>query len=313
MAGTGRHRGRDSEARVAALAGRQHGVVTRAQLLDAGLSPGMVRGRLETGRLVPLHRGVYLASVVAPPRATEMAAVLACSGRAFVSHRYAVWMWELGPRPSPGSPVDVRVGEDTRVRRPGIRAHRTTHLEPIDIAVMDGIPLTSTARSLVDLAAIARPRELERAVARADRRELVTRDEMVGFVARHRGEPGMAILAAILGQDAGPVFTRSVFEDRFRDEVRRFGLPQPEFNVTFRGFELDTLWHDEGLAVELDGAAYHRSWSSQVSDRSRDGHLAAAGITVIRVAWRQLTKETEPTMVKIAQALAVRRDRLARR
>jgi very-short-patch-repair endonuclease len=162
----------------------------------------------------------------------------------------------------------------------------------------------------VDLAGVVRPRELERATARAERQELVTRDRLLAFVARHRREPGVGVLAGILGQEGGPALTRSVLEDRFGDEVKEFGLPKPRYNSVVEGYELDVWWPQLRHAVELDGAAYHRSWRSQRHDRRRDTDLAAAGITVIRVTWDQLVHDTKRTMMRIGQALALARDRL---
>jgi very-short-patch-repair endonuclease len=306
-------REREVEERVAGLAASQHGVVTRTQLLRAGVTVSEVRRRIETSRLVELHRGVYLVGPVASPRAAEMAAVLACGPPAYVSHRSVAWLWELLPRPGPAGrsgAVEVRVAANRRVRRPGIRARRTERLEPGDVALVDGIPVTSVARTLVDLAGVVRPRELERATARAERQELVTRDRLLAFVARHRREPGVGVLAGILGQEGGPVLTRSVLEDRFDDEVKEFGLPKPRYNVVVEGYELDVWWPRLRHAVELDGAAYHRSWRSQRRDRRRDADLAAAGITVIRVTWDQLVHDTKRTMMRIGQALALARDRL---
>jgi very-short-patch-repair endonuclease len=306
-------REREVEERVAGLAASQHGVVTRTQLLRAGVTVNEVRRRIETSRLVELHRGVYLVGPVASPRAAEMAAVLACGPPAFVSHRSTAWLWELLPRPETAGrsgAVEVRVAANRRVRRPGILARRTERLEPGDVALVDGIPVTSVARTLVDLAGVVRPRELERATARAERRGLVTRDRLLAFVARHRREPGVGVLAGILGQEGGPVLTRSVLEDRFGDEVEAFGLPKPRYNVVVEGYELDVWWARLRHAVELDGAAYHRSWRSQRNDRRRDTDLAAAGITVIRITWDQLVHDTKRTMMRIGQALAIARDRL---
>jgi very-short-patch-repair endonuclease len=306
-------REREVEERIAGLAASQHGVVTRAQLLRAGVTVNEVRRRITTSRLVELHRGVYLVGPMASPRAAEMAAVLACGPRAYVSHRSAAWLWALLPRPEPAGrsgAVEVRVAANRRVRRSGIRARRTERLEPRDVALVDGIPVTSVARTLVDLAGVVRPRELERATARAERQELVTRDRLLAFVARHRREPGVGVLAGILGQEGGPALTRSVLEDRFGDEVKEFGLPKPRYNVVVEGYELDVWWPRLRHAVELDGAAYHRSWRSQRHDRRRDTDLAAAGITVIRVTWDQLVHDTKRTMMRIGQALALARDRL---
>lgn len=298
-----------SEEWIAELATRQHGLVTRSQLLAAGLTARVISGRLKAKRLRPVHLGVYLLGPLVPPRAREMAAVLACGCRAFVSHASAAWLWDLRERPDDASPVDVKVPREVRIRRPGIRAHRALFIEPHDVTAVHGIPVTAPARTLVDLAAVVSPRELERAVARAGRRQLVTHEQLSVLVIRHRGKPGIAILARVISQDGAAAFTRSTLEDLFVDAVRRFGLTVPEFNRNVAGHELDCYWPDARLAVELDGAAYHASWKSQENDRRRDADLAAVGIHVVRVTWRQLVHDTEQTMVRVAQAMAIGRER----
>ncbi len=140
----------------------------------------------------------------------------------------------------------------------------------------------------------------------------MTREELVAYVERHRGEPGARALAGMINQAGGPVFTRSVFEERFRDEGRRFQLPTPLYNSVVSGWEVDVYWPAARLALELDGAKYHRAWRSQQHDRRRDSDLAAQGVNVIRITWDQLVNETEPTMMRIGQALAIGRDRLER-
>jgi very-short-patch-repair endonuclease len=300
------------EARIAALAARQHGVVTRSQLVACGFTPDVVCWRLKTQRLREVHRGVYGVGPLALPREPEMAAALACGPRAVASHEHAAGLWELRAPPSSGSAVHVRVPEAVRIRRRGIRVHRTRRLEADDVAVVDGIPVTSVPLTILDLAALLSGRDLERVVARAERARLVTTAELGVFVEGRRGLRGAATLARLLAQPGTCVFTRSEFEERFRDELRRFGLSIPRFNPWVRGYELDCYWPDAWLAVELDGAAYHAAWRNQERDRLRDADLAAAGITVIRVSWRQLTEETGRTMVRIAQALAVGRERMAR-
>jgi very-short-patch-repair endonuclease len=239
-----------------------------------------------------------------------MAAVLACGPRALVSHGSAAWLWEAGERPGGSSPVDVTVPRDVRVRRAGIRVHRATTLAAEDATTVDGIPITTPARTLVDLAAVLSARELERAVARAERRRLVTGDQLSALVAAHRGRPGIATLSRVIAQEGGVAFTRSRLESLFADAVRRFGLPVPAFNQRVAGHELDCYWPDARMAVELDGAAYHASWKSHENDRRRDADLSAAGIHVVRVTWRQLIHDTERTMVRIAQALAICRERM---
>lgn len=294
------------EERVAAVASRQHGVVTRAQLYEAGLTRRVVERRLAEGTLRRLHQGVYRVGPLMVPRSREMAAVLACGACARASHRSAGWLWGLSPRPGDAWPVEVKVPAGRVVRRRGIRAYRTRDLEAEEVATVDGIAVTSPARTLVDLARVLEPRDLERAVARAERSHLVTLDDLGRLAAAHRRRAGVGALAMVLGLEGGPAFTRSELEDRFLDAVRRFGLPAPAVNARVGGHELDCYWAPARLAVELDGAAYHRSWTSQAQDRTRDTDLAVHGVLVLRITWQELVRETERTMVRVAQAMAVR-------
>jgi very-short-patch-repair endonuclease len=302
------------EERIAEIAAPQHGAATRAQLKELGLTDRAVSRRAAAGRLHRVHRGVYRVGPLISPYLREMAAVLACGAGARASHRSAAWLLELGPQPSPTVPVDVRVPASRVVRRPSIRVYRARYLEPgggvgdaADQAMTaHGIPVTSPGRTLVDLAAVLPTRDLEEAVARAEQQGLVTLDALGTLVDRHRGLPGISALAALLGRDGGPAFTRSELERRFVDQVRRFGLPAPRFNVRVAGYEVDCWFAAERLVVELDGRAFHRSWRSQTNDRRRDRDLAGQGIQVVRVTWDELEREPDKTMAEVIRALALR-------
>lgn len=297
---------------LAGIGARQHGVVTRPQLLAAGLTPRAIQGLLESGRLRLLHRGVYLMGPLTPTWAREMAAVLASGEGARASHRTAASLWEFGPRPDPAAPVEVKVPGLRVVRRPGIRAYRALALETRAPATVHGIPTTDPIETLLDLAATLGGADLDEMVASAEHGRLITLDELAAAVDRQPGRRGMVTLRLLLGRNGGPAFTRSELERRFRDALRRFQLPEPRFNIRSHGYELDCFWPDAGLAVELDGKAYHRSWQSRQNDRRRDRELAARGIQVIRITWDELVHETEPTMARVAQALALGRERLRR-
>jgi very-short-patch-repair endonuclease len=301
-----------AEDRVVEIAAGQHGVVTRRQLLAAGLTPRAIQGRLESRRLRPLHPGVYLVGPILPPWAREMSAVLASGAGARASHRTAASLWDLDPKPDPRLPVEVKVPGRRVVRRPGIRAYRALDLEARPPAAAHGIPATDPTETIVDLSAVLGGPDLERLVARAERARLTTFDDLQRAVGRHSRRRGIPALRSLLGQDGGPALTRSELEDRFRHAVRHFQLPPPRFNVRVHGYEVDCFWPEVSLAVELDGADYHRSWQSQQNDRRRDGDLASRGVHVVRITWDQLVRELEPTVVRVAQTLAVRRDRLQR-
>lgn len=300
------------EDRIIALAASQHGVVTRAQLLDSGMTPRMVQTRLTRGRLRALHRGVYLLGhlrgELEPERAREMAAVLACGPGAVVSHRSAAFLWELLSRPSAAADrdVDIWVRAGARRRRAGIRAHRPRHLAADEVTRLQGIAVTAPDRTLRDLSTEIASRALNRAVARAERRKLITEAQLATLVARQKGRPGAPVLRAAMGDEGAPVLTRSEAEERFLALVQRGRLAAPESNVVVAGHEVDFLWRPERLAVEVDGFGFHGSRRSFENDRRRDMDLAGAGFHVIRVTWRQIVREPEPTLVRLSQALARR-------
>ena len=307
----------ETEARIGAWAARQHGVMTRAQLHAAGLTRRMVDRRVSEGRFRRLHRAVYRVGPIAGHREREIAAVLASGIGARVSHRSAGWLWEITPQPDQVSPVEVTIPGPRVVRRDGIRAYRDYALETAsttrasqdtaeDLAVVDGVPVTPPTRTVIDLAGSLAPRDLERAVARAERRGLVDLAALADEVARVRPRPGIATLAGILAAADGPAFTRSPLEDRFLEALQRLGLPAPNVNTRLGAYEVDCYWPAAGLAVELDGRTYHRSWQSQVNDRTRDSDLAARGIRVMRITSDQLARDLDRTMIRVAQALVVR-------
>ena len=295
---------RSTEEVIHGIALQQHGVVTRTQLLAAGVSRRALEGRLRANRIRPLHRGVYLVGPLFPRRGREMAAVLACGAGAVVSHRSAAALWELLPPLDDSYPVDVTVQGRDGGRRKGIRPHKVTDLNAEDLATIEGIPVTTPVRTIVDLASVVSARELEQALAQAERRQLVTLDELRGVVQKRSGRPGTPALRALLQYHGSPALTRSEAEDRFLALIRRGRLPAPEANVVFGGHELDFLWRSEGLAVEVDGFAFHSSRSQFERDRHRDAQLLVGGIQVIRFTWRQIEAEPYAVLACLAQALA---------
>jgi len=291
------------EERIAALAREQHGVVTRAQLLDLGLLGGAIGRRVAAGRLRRLHRGVFLVGLMTPPRAREMAAVLACGPAAIVSHRTAAALWELIPAQDDSLPVDVMLTEGCGESRRGIRVHRVAGLDSREWTKLDGIPVTTPARTLVDLAADVGSGALERALARAEREGLLGRTTPADLLAMCSGRPGAALLRAVVSRSGGPALTRSEAEARFLQLVRRAGLPAPEVNVIVAGYEIDFLWRALGVAVEVDGFRYHSSRSRFETDHRRGTRLGAHGIQLIRLTWRQIVEDELATAVQLAQTL----------
>jgi very-short-patch-repair endonuclease len=314
-AGPGRRQpsGWTVEARVVELAARCHGVLTRDELLAAGLTPRMIQFRLQQQRLILLHRGVYLVRSMATPQTPFMAAVLACGRGAVLSHRSALVLAEVLRPGSVAAPVDVTVVGRNAGDRPGIRARRVARLPAEDLTTLEGIPVTTALRAALDLAGDrssgADARELEQAVAQADRLGLFTVAELSAYLSLHARRRGVARLRKLLDGAEPPVLTRSEAEELLLALVRRARLPGPLLNVPVAGYEVDFLWPDERLVVEVDGYAFHSSRRQFESDRRRDADLGAAGYITLRLTWRQLTEEPEAVLSRIALALG----RLGRR
>ena len=237
----------------------------------------------------------------------EMAAVLACGQGAVLSHRSAAAVWRLLPYPAQSAPVQITVPGKARAQRPGIRIHRVTCLEPDEVTTRERIPTTTPARTVLDLAADTTERELEQALAHAEARHLTSRRKLLLLLARYPGRRGVRALRRLLERDARPALTRSEAEERFLALIRKSGLPHPDVNVNLGRYEVDFLWREHRLVVEIDGYAHHSDRESFEADRARDAWLAAQGLTVIRVTWRQLVDEPEVVLARVAEALASRR------
>jgi very-short-patch-repair endonuclease len=298
---------RNTDRLIAGLAARQRGVVSRAQLVAAGIHTDAIKTRVRSGRLHPVHRGVYLVGHSAPvPGARELAAVFACGPGSVVSHVSAAHLLKLFPYPAKPRPVDVTVAGRERARRAGIEIHCVESLDALDTRTLHGIPITTPARTLLDLATVLHPHLLERAIAEVEVRRLARRGDLTDQIERNPGRPGTRTLRRILGLDGGPALTRSEAERRMLRLIRAAELPVPEVNAMVGQLEVDFLWREQRLVVEVDGYAYHSSRRAFERDRERDAALAAAGHTVLRVTWRQLVSESEVVVARLAAALAVR-------
>lgn len=276
------------EARLAALAGRQFGVVTREQLRGLGVGETGIEERLRTKRLHRLHRGVYSVGHRAlRSEAYRMAAVLACGPGAVLSHTAAAAHLEI--RPSSATRIDVTVpARSGRRHRPGIRIHRCGRLEPEDVTVHHGIPVTTVARTLLDLADVLNDQALKRAIDEAEYRRLFDLTALIAAVQRNPGRSGAKVMRTV-GMEAE--LTRSVLEDRFLELVKRNGLPSPRVGVHLEGYEVDFYWPEANLVVEVDGFAAHGTRKRFESDRLRDRRLARKGLQTIRLTANALYDE----------------------
>jgi very-short-patch-repair endonuclease len=293
---------------IARMADRQHGVVARQQLLEAGLGPGAIERRLWRGSLHLVHRGVY---AVGRPglggRGRWMAAVLAGGPGAVLSHRSAGQLWGLLTRD--GGPIEITRPSGYRTRRPGISAHESA-LAVDEIEIAEGIRVTSPSRTLFDLAGVLPKRRLERAVNEAEVRRLLDRVSLPELFERHPARRGTVILRNLLAERNPVGVTRNELEEAFMALIDAGGLPRPRLNahlaLSGRFFEIDCLWHERRLAVELDGRAVHGTQRAFESDRERDRTLLAEGWRTMRVTWRQLRDEPKAIESDLRRLLAFR-------
>jgi very-short-patch-repair endonuclease len=233
-----------------------------------------------------------------------MAAVLACGDSAAISHRSAAIAWHL-LRGGEEDVIDVTVTGSSGRRRPGLRIHQSRRLPPEDIRHLRGLPLTGPGRTLIDFAESATDRELERATDEALTRRLVKAPHLLSEIEQHRGRRGLSRLRRLLEGGEPSTLTRSEAEERFLALVRAAALPPPQVNARLLGYEVDFLWRESGLVVEVDGFQFHSSRDAFDRDRRRDGDLQNAGFRVQRITWRQLVEEPYATVARTARALQI--------
>jgi hypothetical protein len=256
----------------ARLADAQHGRVTRAQLLDAGVDAKRIERWLADGRLRRVHIGVYAVGHRAPSvPATYMAAVLACGDGATLGHAPAAHLLRLIRGEPP--PPEVTVPTTAHRRRPGIVIHRVRMLPERDVSELHGIPITTVPRTLLDLAPRLAPPALARACHEAWVHHRVGPRDVAACVARNPLKPGAAKLRAALGADV----TLSGLEEGFLALLRAHGLPPPRTNIDLRGDKIDCHWPRHDLTIELLSYRFHATraaFEDDVARRRRSNHVA---------------------------------------
>lgn len=258
---------------------RQHGVVSRRQLLELGLNGDAIHHRCSTGRLHRLRRGVFVVGRPEVTRAGElMAAVLACGGGAVLSHLSAAEHYGIVVRRA--GPFSITIPAAKRIRQQGIHVHRRDLL-PHEATTHRDIPVTAPICTMVDIASVLSVRALEAAVNAADKLDLVDPPALRLAMREMSPRAGKPKLARLLDR-ATFTLTDSELERRFLPLARAAGLPRPLTRHRLHGYRVDFYWPDLGLVVETDGLRYHRTASAQARDRERDQVLTAAGLTVLR-------------------------------
>jgi very-short-patch-repair endonuclease len=266
-----------NDKRIAALASRQQGYVSRRQLLRLGLGREAINRRVRAGRLISVHTGVYaVGHIPALPLARAFGALLACGETAVLSHSsaltlYGVYrMWDL--------PFEVTAPTKRRLRT--VRLHRA-RLTPGDITTKHGLPVTSPARTALDNAPRLSRRQLGRAfnILRLDHG--LTAARLADVINRFPGHHGCGRLKPLAGITQRP--TRSRLERKFWDFCRRYGLPEPVLNHKIAGIEVDAYFPEHRLIVEVDGSEVHSGPVSFEDDRHRDATMLALGLPTVRV------------------------------
>ena len=294
----------ERSAALAARAARQYGVVAVWQLRELGFDGEAVRRLVAARRLHPLYRGVYAVGHRAlPPRGRLLAAVYAGGPKAVASHHDAAWLWELGR--ARGRAFHLTVAARGRRSSKGLAVHCVRTLHPEDIAVAEGIPVTSVARTLVDLGAVLPLDRLRRAFEEADRRALLDAAAVERACGRGRGRRGVAEARRALAEyTPDPPKTRSEAEAEFFEFCDEIGVRRPASNVWIEGQEVDAAWIEERVAVEIDSWEYHRTRAAFERDRARTEQLLAAGWRPIRVTPRRIA-QVEPLRTNLLSLLGI--------
>jgi very-short-patch-repair endonuclease len=287
-----------AEEKIARIAAASHGVVTRGELLDAGISRQVIARRAEKGALIPVHRGVYRVGHRAPSlEATYLAAVKAAGPNALLSGRAAAYLHGLVK----GKPPPPEVTSPTQRRLRGVAARRCAKWSPGDATTARGIPVTSVPRTLVDLAATLSQEELARACHEAGVLHRTTPADVEAILARRPNAPGAKNLRKIMtGEEK---VTLSTLERAFLTCLTRAGLPLPETNRPAGGRRVDCRWPDRRLTVELDGYQFHNSRHSWEQDRRREREARARGDEFRRYTYGDVLEEPRYMLAELRQLL----------
>jgi very-short-patch-repair endonuclease len=274
-----------------------YGVASRRELLAAGHASTAIQARIEAGRYLRLYDGVYAighADLTVAGR--RRAIVLACGERALLSHRSAASAWGL--RSDGGATWEVTVRKASRLApNAPVRVYRHPSLRADEVTALGGIPITTVARTLLDLAAVVPSHQLRRAIEAAEQQQLLDLASLHRTLAAHVRRPGRRRLLALLDdlERHGIERTRSDVEAAFLKLCLDHHLPRPQVNQTVSGREHDFTWPDQRLVVEIDGYAYHRTRAAFQTDRARDRALLTSGWRVARFTASEVL--TDPVAV----------------
>ena len=231
-----------------------------------------------------------------------IAAVFACGPGAGLSHLTAAVEWEMLMRE--GEALDVTVPVHSgRSRQPGIRLHCVRRLHPEDLTLKNGIPITTPAKTLIDLNAVVSDRLVERAFEQAQVRRLLPAGALDAALERSNGRATRVLRALVARERRVSTVTRSELEESFLGLVRRAGLPEPEMNTRLAGYEVDFLWRTQRRVIEVDGHAYHSTRQATTRDRRKDDDLEATGYRVTRFTADQILHDPDDTLKRATRAI----------
>ena len=287
---------------IAALAARQWGYVTHEQLVAIGLGRRAIQSRIATGRLIPVHRGIYaVGHVPVGPVPRAFAAVLACGDKAVLSHGSAATLW--GFNKYWDTPLEVTVPSPRT--RPGIEIHRSRTLTWRDRTRQLGVPVTTPARTVLDNAPRLTDRRLTRVINDARHAGYLHLDALADVLDRNPHHSGTKRLRPFVNHRRNP--TRSPLEDDFIAFARRYGLPLPATNTRLFGYEIDVLYPAERVIVEIDGYQFHSDRGSFRRDRKRDAIMLAADYVTVRITDDRLEQDAEREADRLQAILEQRR------
>jgi predicted transcriptional regulator of viral defense system len=284
---------------LAALAARQFGVVSRAQLDSAGVSDSAISRWVAARRLHRIHPGVYAIGYASLSLEARLFAALLYGGdQAVFSHTTVAWIWSLIDT----EPTRIHLTVPGRRRSlPEVRVHRTREMDGV---AYRGQPVTSVPRTLLDIASVLSFRQLRRALAEADYRGLLDDAGIADALGRgHRGSRALRqALSAHLPELAE---TLSPLEERFLEFCETAQIPLPEVNGKVSRMRIDALWRECGVAVEVDGGAGHTGLAAIKRDRQREMALRANGFQVVRYTWEQVTGQSDEVAADLRRLLGI--------
>jgi hypothetical protein len=294
-------KGETVEEVLARIARRQHGVVTRKQLLDADVSSDEIRWRLREGSLIAVHRGVYRVGHRAPSiEARYIAAVLACGEGAVLSGEAAGYLWGVLKGTAP--PPEVTAPTRRRVR--GVRTRHARRAET-EATTRHGVPITTVPRTLVDLSSVLSSADLARACHEAGVLHRTTPRQVEQVLENRPNTPGARQLRKVLRGDTHVSLSR--LERRFLERLRESGLPEPVTNRKAGTKRVDCRWPQHNLTVELDSYRFHNSRHAWEQDRRREREAHARGDDFRRYTHDDVFEAPEDMLGELSVLLRVGR------